>query len=50
MGCPGSEIPVFPLHTVLLPGGFLPLQIFESRYLDMVRDCVRDDCKRLIDQ
>lgn len=38
-----SEIPVFPLQTVLVPGGFLPLQIFEPRYLDMVRDCVRDD-------
>lgn len=38
-----AEIPLFPLHTVLVPGGFLPLQIFEPRYLDMVRDCVRDD-------
>lgn len=34
-----SEIPLFPLRTVLVPGGFLPLQIFEPRYLDMVRDC-----------
>jgi Lon protease-like protein len=38
-----SEIPIFPLQTVLVPGGFLPLQIFEPRYLDMVRDCVRDE-------
>jgi len=38
-----TEIPVFPLHTVLVPGAYLPLQIFEPRYLDMVRDCVRDD-------
>ncbi|NIP18251.1 MAG: hypothetical protein GWM87_08925 [Xanthomonadales bacterium] len=36
-----SEIPLFPLRTVLVPGGFLPLQIFEQRYLDMVRDCAR---------
>lgn len=36
-------IPMFPLQTVLVPGGFMPLQIFEPRYLDMVRDCVRDD-------
>jgi Lon protease-like protein len=36
-----KEIPVFPLRTVLVPGGFLPLQIFEPRYLDMVRDCAR---------
>lgn len=38
-----SSIPVFPLQTVLVPGGFLPLQIFEPRYLEMVRDCVRDN-------
>jgi len=38
-----AEIPLFPLNTVLVPGGFLPLQIFEPRYLDLVRDCVRDD-------
>lgn len=37
------RIPLFPLQTVLVPGGFLPLQIFEPRYLDMVRDCVRDE-------
>lgn len=40
---PASLIPVFPLNTVLVPGGFLPLQIFEQRYLDMVRDCVSND-------
>jgi len=32
-----TEIPLFPLHTVLFPGGHLPLRIFEKRYLDMVR-------------
>ena len=37
------EIPLFPLRTVLFPGGFLPLRIFEQRYLDMVRDCARND-------
>jgi len=36
------EIPLFPLRTVLFPGGFLPLRIFEQRYLKMVRDCARD--------
>lgn len=35
------EIPLFPLRTVLFPGGFLPLRIFEQRYLTMVRDCAR---------
>lgn len=32
------NIPLFPLGTVLLPGGPLPLRIFEPRYLDMVSD------------
>lgn len=35
------EIPLFPLHTVLFPGGAIPLRIFEPRYLDMVSDCLR---------
>jgi Lon protease-like protein len=38
-----AEIPLFPLRTVLFPGGFLPLRIFEQRYLTMVRDCARND-------
>ncbi len=33
------DIPLFPLHTVLFPGGYLPLRIFEQRYIDMVREC-----------
>jgi len=36
------HIPLFPLGTVLFPGGSLPLQIFEVRYLDMVRRCQRE--------
>lgn len=32
---------LFPLHTVLLPGGSLGLRVFERRYLDLVRDCGR---------
>jgi Lon protease-like protein len=36
-----SVIPLFPLHTVLFPGGPLPLRIFETRYTDMVRRCMR---------
>jgi Lon protease-like protein len=35
------ELPLFPLHPVLFPGGRLPLQIFEPRYMDMIRDCMR---------
>ena len=38
-----KEIPLFPLPLVLFPGGRLPLQIFEPRYLDMVKRCARDD-------
>ncbi len=37
------EIPLFPLRTVLFPGGFLPLRIFEQRYLTMIRDCASAD-------
>jgi len=36
-------IPLFPLNTVLFPGGLLPLRIFEPRYLDMVGECMRND-------
>jgi Lon protease-like protein len=35
-------IALFPLHTVLFPGGPLPLRIFETRYVDMVRRCTRE--------
>ena len=37
-----DEIPLFPLGTVLFPGGPLPLRIFEARYIDLVRRCLRD--------
>ena len=37
------QLPLFPLNTVVFPGGVLPLRIFEARYLDMVGACVRDD-------
>ncbi|MES2508735.1 MAG: LON peptidase substrate-binding domain-containing protein [Pseudomonadota bacterium] len=33
------SLPLFPLGTVLYPGGLLPLRIFEVRYLDMVGKC-----------
>jgi uncharacterized protein len=38
-----EEIALFPLNTVLFPGGLLPLRIFETRYVDMVRACMRQD-------
>lgn len=37
-----DQYPIFPLSTVLYPGGTLALRIFEPRYLAMVRDCTRD--------
>jgi len=36
------NIPLLPLHTVLFPGGVLPLRIFEPRYLDMISTCLRE--------
>ena len=30
------QLPLFPLRSVLFPGGLLPLQIFEVRYLDLI--------------
>ncbi len=38
----GESLPLFPLHTVLLPGASLGLRLFERRYLDLVRDCGRN--------
>ena len=37
-----EEIALFPLDTVLFPGGPLPLRIFEARYIDLVRRCLRE--------
>jgi Lon protease-like protein len=37
-----TQIPLFPLNLVLFPDGPLPLRIFETRYYDMVRRCMRE--------
>jgi len=34
---------MFPLGSVLVPGAVLPLHVFEPRYRDMIRDCLRQD-------
>jgi Lon protease-like protein len=34
-----QQLPLFPLQTVLFPGGWMPLRIFEVRYLDMIGRC-----------
>ena len=36
------QVPIFPLNTVVFPGGLLPLRIFEQRYLEMTKRCIRD--------
>jgi Lon protease-like protein len=37
------RLPLFPLHTVLFPGGLLPLKVFEQRYIEMAKACLRDE-------
>jgi uncharacterized protein len=37
-----SKIPLFPLGTVLFPDGVIALKIFEARYLDMIKQCLRE--------
>lgn len=37
------ELPLFPLRTVLFPYGRIPLRIFEPRYVDLVRDCLKQE-------
>jgi Lon protease-like protein len=38
-----SWIPLFPLGTTLFPGGVIALKIFEARYLDMMKRCLREN-------
>jgi uncharacterized protein len=40
-----TSIALFPLNVVLFPEGPLPLRIFETRYVDMVRTCMREDTR-----
>lgn len=37
------RLPLFPLNTVLFPGGVQPLKIFEQRYLDMAAACMKEN-------
>mgnify|MGYP001111738182 CR=1 FL=1 len=37
-----ADYPLFPLPTTLMPFGKMPLQIFEQRYLNLVRQCMRE--------
>src|SRR6266480_2485946 len=38
-----TTLPLFPLKTVLFPGGLLPLKVFEQRYIDMTKACLKDN-------
>jgi uncharacterized protein len=38
-----TNLAIFPLSTTLFPGGVLPLRVFETRYMDMVRECMKHD-------
>ena len=38
-----QSLPLFPLHTVLFPEGLLPLKVFEQRYVEMTKACLRDE-------
>lgn len=38
-----TELPLFPLRSVLFPHGRMPLRIFEPRYVDLVRDCLKQE-------
>lgn len=38
-----NDVPLFPLETVLFPGGRLPLKIFEQRYMGMAKACLKND-------
>jgi Lon protease-like protein len=42
-GSADEALPLFPLNTVLFPDGFLSLQIFEVRYLDLIGKCYKND-------
>jgi len=43
MSATDTWLPLFPLKTVLFPDGILPLKVFEARYIDMVRECMKND-------
>ena len=36
-----KTLPLFPLQSVLFPGGLLSLKVFEARYLDLISECLR---------
>ena len=43
-----ETVPIFPLSTVLFPGSLLPLSIFEVRYMDMAKACLKTGALRRV--
>ncbi|PTB94535.1 peptidase S16 [Marinobacter sp. B9-2] len=37
------NVPLFPLNSIVLPRGRIPLQLFEPRYIDMLTRCLKED-------
>jgi len=37
------NVPLFPLNSIVLPKGRIPLQLFEPRYIDMLTRCLKED-------
>lgn len=37
------QLPLFPLSSIVMPDGLMPLRIFERRYIDMIKDCFKND-------
>jgi uncharacterized protein len=42
-GSQAYSLPLFPLRTVLFPGGMLPLKVFEQRYVEMTKACMMNN-------
>ncbi len=38
-----EELPLFPLNAVLLPHARMPIHIFEPRYIELIRNCMRNE-------
>jgi len=41
--CTDMNVPLFPLNSIVLPRGRIPLQLFEPRYIDMLTRCLKED-------
>ena len=37
------QLPLFPLSSIVMPDGLIPLRLFERRYIDMVKNCFKTD-------